>query len=206
MFRLAAATADRFFPSTFPKSFVIIMVGLDGAGKTSLLNRVHRRELPMGVLPATIPTIGMNVETIPYGRHRVEIQDFGGQDKIRPCWRPYYWNAHAFIFAVDAAAPARFPEAKAELHRMYEQTGEQGYPLLILANKMDLPGAADLPTIATALGFDPESLGRVGRRPTAMKGVSAMSGAGMDEMLQWFVDNVSHELIVQFIRPQSGRW
>ncbi|KAJ7698890.1 ADP-ribosylation factor family-domain-containing protein [Mycena rosella] len=205
MFKLAVTAADRLFPSSmFPKSFMIIIVGLDGAGTTSMLNRLHRRELPMGVLPATIPTIANNTETIPYGRHRVKIQELGGMDKIRPLWRSHYWNAHAFIFVLDAAAPDRFPEAKEELDRVYYDLGKDEYveyPFLIVANKMDLPGAADLATIAKALGINLETLGR-GGRTVAMKGVSAMSGEGLDEVLQWFVDNVSHELIVQHIHYQ----
>ncbi|KAJ6534692.1 small ARF-related GTPase [Mycena vulgaris] len=192
----AAAGADRLFPSEMlPKSFEIVMVGLDGAGTTSLLNRLHRRELPLGVLPATVQTIGSGLETIPYGRHSITVWEFGGMYKIRPLWRRYYWNAHAFAFAVDAAASARFADAKEELHRMSDDMGD-ARPLLVLANKMDLAGALDLGAIAAAL--DIEGLAR--RRPeriVALKGVSAMTGEGVDDALQWFVVNVSHELIVQ---------
>ncbi|KAJ7491881.1 ADP-ribosylation factor family-domain-containing protein [Mycena latifolia] len=199
MFASAAAAADRLLPPTLlPKSFEIIMVGLDGAGKTSLLNRLHRTELPAGVLPATIPTIGSNIETVTHGRHSIKIWEFGGIEKIRPLWRRYYWNAHAFVFLLDAATPARFAEAKAELQLMLAETTERAgaYPLLVLANKTDLTGSADLSAISEALGLAVLDSARSGRA-VALKGVSAMTGAGTEEALQWFVENVSHEQIVR---------
>jgi signal recognition particle receptor subunit beta len=69
---------------------------------------------------------------------------------------PDYWNAYAFVFVVDATAPDRFPEAKEELFYLHNdgQTQAESHPLLVLANKMDLPGAADLRTISAALGVD----------------------------------------------------
>jgi signal recognition particle receptor subunit beta len=84
-----------------------------------------------------------------------------------------FWNAHAFIFALDAAAPARFAEAKEELYRMYEGT-DAVHPLLVLANKMDLPGAADMATISTALDIDGLARGR-SPRTVALKVCKSLS-------------------------------
>ncbi|KAJ6620556.1 adp-ribosylation factor [Mycena sp. CBHHK59/15] len=180
----AKTSVNQLFPSALlPKSFEIIMVGLDDAGKTSIVNRLHRRELPGGVLPQTIPTIGCTIETIPYGRNSVTIWEFGGLDKIRPLWRRYYWNGHAFIFALNAAAPERFSEAREELLRMHNEISHE-HPLLVLANKMDLHEAVDLLTVSQAL--DVERLSKSGRK-IALKGVSAMSNVGLDEAMQWRV-------------------
>ncbi|KAJ6581861.1 ADP-ribosylation factor family-domain-containing protein [Mycena capillaripes] len=186
-----AAGADRLAGSMLPKSFVLIMIGLDDAGKTSLVNRLKRRDLPAGMLPATITTIASTTETISYGRHSVTVQEIGGSNKIRPLWRCYFWHAHGFVFTLDAAAPARFPEAKEELQRMWEEIGDM-HPALVLANKVDLPGAVELGEIEEALGV--AALAGSGRR-IALKGISAMSGEGIDEALEWFVENISHHLI-----------
>ncbi|KAF7356370.1 hypothetical protein MVEN_00969400 [Mycena venus] len=193
------------------KTFELVMVGLDDAGKTSLVNRLKRRELPRGVLPATITTIGASflslasvlfkginwigstIETISYGRHSVTIWEFGGLDKVRPLWRRYFWHAHAFVFLVDAAAPARFPEAKEELTRMWEGTSDT-HPVLVLANKIDLAGAVELSVIEEALGV-PE-LAKSGRT-IGVKGVSALTGEGLNEALGWFVENISHQFIAE---------
>ncbi|KAJ7087711.1 ADP-ribosylation factor [Mycena crocata] len=187
----AATGADLLFPSTIPKAFVITMVGLDGAGKTKLLMRLKHRKLPAGVLPLTIPTIGSNVETIPFGRHTITVWDFGGLDRIRPLWRRFFWHAHAFVFVVDASMPMRFAEARQELRYLCEETDAAACPVLVLANKIDSVDDLDLPALALALNMD--ALGRT----ITVKGVSAFTGDGLDEALEWVATNVSHEHIAR---------
>ena len=65
----------------------ILMVGLDAAGKTTILYK-----LKLGEVVTTIPTIGFNVETVEYKNINFTVWDVGGQDKIRPLWRHYYQN------------------------------------------------------------------------------------------------------------------
>ena len=68
----------------------ILMVGLDAAGKTTILYK-----LKLGEVVTTIPTIGFNVETVEYKNISFTVWDVGGQDKIRPLWRHYYQNTQA---------------------------------------------------------------------------------------------------------------
>ncbi|KAJ7017710.1 ADP-ribosylation factor family-domain-containing protein [Mycena alexandri] len=187
--RAAESGADLVLGNTLPKTFEIVMIGLDDAGKTSLVNRFKRRDLP---LPATVTTIGTTIKTIRFGRHRITVLELGGADKIRPLWRRFFWNGHAFIFLVDASAPERFSEAKEELGRMWGEISKK-HPILILANKMDLKGAVGLDEVAEALGVGGLATGRT----VAVKGVSAMTGKGPEEVLKWFVENVSHQLIAE---------
>lgn len=63
------------------------MVGLDAAGKTTILYK-----LKLGEIVTTIPTIGFNVETVEYKNINFTVWDVGGQDKIRPLWRHYFQN------------------------------------------------------------------------------------------------------------------
>ncbi|PWA57914.1 hypothetical protein CTI12_AA405170 [Artemisia annua] len=65
----------------------ILMVGLDAAGKTTILYK-----LKLGEIITTIPTIGFNVETVEYKNISFTVWDVGGQDKIRPLWRHYFQN------------------------------------------------------------------------------------------------------------------
>ena len=60
----------------------IVMVGLDAAGKTTILY-----QLKLGEIVTTIPTIGFNVETVNYKNIQFICWDIGGKDKIRPLWR-----------------------------------------------------------------------------------------------------------------------
>jgi ADP-ribosylation factor 1/2 len=108
----------------------IVMVGLDAAGKTTILYK-----LKLGDKVITIPTIGFNVETVEYKNINFTVWDIGGQDKIRPLWRYYYANTQAVIFVVDCNDRDRLPEAREELHRMLSEHALKDSILLVFANK-----------------------------------------------------------------------
>ena len=108
----------------------IVMVGLDAAGKTTVLYK-----LKLGERVVTVPTIGFNVETLEYKNINFTVWDIGGQDKIRPLWRYYYQNTQAIIFVVDCNDRDRLTEARDELHRMLCEDALRDAILLVLANK-----------------------------------------------------------------------
>ena len=80
----------------------ILILGLDGAGKTTILYR-----LQVGDVVTTIPTIGFNVETVTYKKLKFQVWDLGGQASIRPYWRCYYANTDAVIYVVDSQVRVR---------------------------------------------------------------------------------------------------
>merc|ERR1712193_601838 len=94
----------------------ILMVGLDAAGKTTILYK-----LKLGEVVTTIPTIGFNVETVEYKNIRFTVWDVGGQDKIRPLWRYYYQGTQGLIFVVDSNDRDRVEDAREELKKMLEE-------------------------------------------------------------------------------------
>merc|ERR1711995_76193 len=118
------------------KEMRILMVGLDAAGKTTILYK-----LKLGEIVTTIPTIGFNVETVEYKNISFTVWDVGGQDKIRPLWRHYYQNTQGVIFVVDSNDRDRVGEARDELHRMLNEDELTRAPVLVLANKQDMPNA-----------------------------------------------------------------
>ena len=77
------------------KDVRILMVGLDAAGKTTILYK-----LKLGEIVTTIPTIGFNVETVEYKNISFTVWDVGGQDKVRAASR-------AISRRVSRAAPPR---------------------------------------------------------------------------------------------------
>lgn len=92
----------------------ILLIGLDYAGKTTLLERLKTTygKIP-GIPPDRIPpTIGMNLARLFYQGHQIIIWDLGGQLKMRSLWEKYYEEAHAIVFLVDSADTARLEEAK----------------------------------------------------------------------------------------------
>merc|ERR1712168_37261 len=104
------------------KEMRILMVGLDAAGKTTILYK-----LKLGEIVTTIPTIGFNVETV--------------EDKNRPLWRHYFQNTQGLIFVVDSNDRERAAEAKDELTKMLQEDELKDAVLLVFANKQDLPNA-----------------------------------------------------------------
>ena len=126
----------------------ILMVGLDAAGKTTILYK-----LKLGEVVTTIPTIGFNVESVEYKNISFTVWDVGGQDKIRPLWRHYYQNTQGIIFVVDSNDRERVGDARAELERMLGEPELNDAILLVFANKQDLPKAMPVPEVTEKLGL-----------------------------------------------------
>ncbi|OZJ05758.1 ADP-ribosylation factor [Bifiguratus adelaidae] len=124
----------------------ILMVGLDAAGKTTILYK-----LKLGEIVTTIPTIGFNVETVEYKNISFTVWDVGGQDKIRPLWRHYFQNTQGIIFVVDSNDRDRISEARDELTRMLNEDELRDALLLVFANKQDLPNAMNAAEITDKL-------------------------------------------------------
>ncbi|XP_051865311.1 ADP-ribosylation factor 3a isoform X4 [Pristis pectinata] len=112
------------------KEMRILMVGLDAAGKTTILYKFK-----LGEIVTTIPTIGFNVETVEYRNISFTVWDVGGQDKIRPLWRHYFQNTQGLIFVVDSNDGERVTEAREELMRKLAEDELREAVLLVLANK-----------------------------------------------------------------------
>merc|ERR1719491_1451441 len=96
--------------SSKQKDMRILMVGLDAAGKTTILYK-----LKLGEVVTTIPNIGFNVEEVQYKNINFTVWDVGGQDKIRKLWRHYYQNTQGLIFVVDSNDRDRIQDAREKM-------------------------------------------------------------------------------------------
>jgi len=159
----------------------ILMVGLDAAGKTTILYK-----LKLGEVVTTIPTIGFNVETVEYKNISFTVWDVGGQDKIRPLWRHYYQNTQGIIFVVDCNDRERVGEAKDELNRMLSEDELRDAVLLVLSNKSDLPQAMAAAETADKLG-----LHALRNRQWFIQATCATNGEGLYEGLDWLSNTIS---------------
>ncbi|KAJ8634659.1 hypothetical protein MRB53_008926 [Persea americana] len=153
----------------------ILVLGLDNAGKTTILYR-----LQMGEVVSTIPTIGFNVETVQYNNIKFQVWDLGGQTSIRPYWRCYFPNTQAIIYVIDSSDTDRLVIAKDEFHAILEEEELKGAVVLIFANKQDLPGALDDAAVTEAL-----ELHKIKSRQWAIFRTSAIKGEGLFEGLDW---------------------
>jgi small GTP-binding protein len=160
----------------------ILMVGLDAAGKTTILYK-----LKLGEVVNTIPTIGFNVETVEYKNISFNVWDVGGQDKIRLLWRHYYTNTQGLIYVVDSNDRERIEENREELHKMLAEEELREAVLLVFANKQDLPGALTCPEITDKLG-----LHTIRGRTWFIQSTCAVRGDGLYEGLDWLSKSVTN--------------
>eukprot|EP01119_Soliformovum_irregulare_P016686 TRINITY_DN486_c0_g1_i4.p1 TRINITY_DN486_c0_g1~~TRINITY_DN486_c0_g1_i4.p1 ORF type:complete len:181 (-),score=60.61 TRINITY_DN486_c0_g1_i4:56-598(-) len=163
------------------KDMRILMVGLDAAGKTTILYK-----LKLGEIVTTIPTIGFNVETVEYKNINFTVWDVGGQDKIRPLWRHYFQNTQGIIFVVDSNDRERVTEAAEELGKMINEDELRDAVVLVFANKQDLPNAMSVAEVTDKLG-----LHSLRNRKWYIQSTCATSGDGLYEGLDWLSNTLS---------------
>merc|ERR1711935_759159 len=162
------------------KEMRVLMVGLDNAGKTTILYK-----LKLGEVVTTIPTIGFNVEAVEFENINFTVWDVGGQDKIRPLWRHYFQNTQAIIFVVDSNDKDRIAEAREELTRMLNEDELRDALLLVFANKQDLPQAMPAVEITDKL-----NLHQLRHRTWYIVQTCATTGDGLMEGLEWLSSNL----------------
>ncbi|KAH9611671.1 hypothetical protein KSS87_003025 [Heliosperma pusillum] len=173
------------------KEMRILMVGLDAAGKTTILYK-----LKLGEVVTTIPTIGFNVETVDYKNVSFTVWDVGGQDKIRPLWRFYFQNTQGLIFVIDSNDKDRVIEARDELHRMLNEDELKDATLLVFANKQDLPNSMTVAEITDKLG-----LHSLRQRRWYIQSACATSGEGLYEGLDWLSSSISTKARIPSYSP-----
>ncbi|VAI38808.1 unnamed protein product [Triticum turgidum subsp. durum] len=163
-------TFTKLFSRLFAKKEMrILMVGLDAAGKTTILYK-------------------LNVETVEYKNISFTVWDVGGQDKIRPLWRHYFQNTQGLIFVVDSNDRDRVVEARDELHRMLNEDELRDAVLLVFANKQDLPNAMNAAEITDKLG-----LHSLRQRHWYIQSTCATTGEGLYEGLDWLSSNIANK-------------
>uniref|UniRef100_A0A8C2DDR6 ADP-ribosylation factor n=1 Tax=Cyprinus carpio TaxID=7962 RepID=A0A8C2DDR6_CYPCA len=163
------------------KEIRLLMVGLDAAGKTTVLYK-----LKLGEVVTTIPTIGFNVETVEYKNISFAVWDVGGQSKIRGLWKYYYQHTEGLIFVVDSSDHDRIETAAEELNAMLEEDEMRDAVLLVLANKQDLPKAMPVHELTDRLG-----LHTLRGRQWFVQATCAVQGSGLYEGLDWLSDQLS---------------
>jgi ADP-ribosylation factor-like protein 8 len=166
----------------FKQEMEITLVGLQSAGKTTLLAAITG-----GVEAAekdTIPTIGLNTRKVTKGSVSIKLWDIGGQPRFRSMWERYCRGVGAIVFVVDAADASNLGMSKQCLHDLLAKPSLAAIPLLVLANKMDLPGAKDDRAISQAL-----ELNTVRERPVGVLPISAKHCTNVDAVLNWLSQN-----------------
>lgn len=148
----------------------ILMLGLDAAGKTTILYKLKLNETV-----STIPTIGFNVETVsPTKDVSFTVWDIGGQTRIRNLWKYYYQNTSGVLFVVDSSDVSRLPEVNEQLWEILKSDELRSVPLQVIANKQDLPNAVKPSELIDRL-----QLRELKGRSWQVQGTSGTTGEGI---------------------------
>ncbi|KAJ3303768.1 ADP-ribosylation factor protein 3 [Kappamyces sp. JEL0829] len=135
------------------EQYFVMIIGLDNAGKTTLLERIKVLFTnAKGLRPDQIaPTVGLNVGKVNALGSRLNFWDLGGQKQLLSIWSKYYEDCHGIVFVVDSSDMQRIDECKTVLGTMgcrltpeqvIQNDATQDVPVLMLANKQDVPGRA----------------------------------------------------------------
>ncbi|KAF3652654.1 ADP-ribosylation factor-like protein 5 [Capsicum annuum] len=162
------------------KEYKIIVVGLDNAGKTTTLYKLH-----LGEVVTTNPTDGNNVEELVYKNIQFEVWDLGGQERLRTSWATYYRGTHAVIVVIDSSDRARISTMKDELFRLLPHEDLANAVVLVFANKQDLKDAMTPAEITDAL-----SLHSIKNHDWHIQACSALTGDGLYDGLGWIAQKV----------------
>eukprot|EP01116_Phalansterium_solitarium_P010108 TRINITY_DN24564_c0_g1_i1.p1 TRINITY_DN24564_c0_g1~~TRINITY_DN24564_c0_g1_i1.p1 ORF type:complete len:219 (-),score=45.05 TRINITY_DN24564_c0_g1_i1:142-798(-) len=122
----------------------VCILGLDGAGKTSLLNDIRRKFGLRFQDPTEItPTVyGQNASKVDYEHFSLQVWDLGGQKKNRDVWNLYYDDTDLLIWVINAADKERVTSSLYALAAVLQDERMRYVPVCVVAGKQDLPGAA----------------------------------------------------------------
>lgn len=167
-----------------------MLVGLDGAGKSTLLQAILGEPFEK-----TMPTFGFNNASTSRDGFDVDLFDLGGGKRIRGIWKAYTADVHGCVFVVDAADEARFSESREVFAETLRDPHLSGKPVLVCANKQDLPGAKTVAEVAEALGLATlqNDRHRVVPCVAAREDARAEPDASVDVGMRWMMERVGED-------------
>lgn len=161
-------------------NFKIIILGIQNAGKTTILYR-----LALGQLVKTTPTIGSNVEEISYNNVKFQAWDVGGQESSRQVWDVYFINSDAIVYVIDCNDFDNAEDSKTQFYKLLSNEALKNAVILIFANKQDLPTAKKVEDVVLFYELD-----TVKDHVWHIQPCSGKTGDGLVEGMKWLSDQL----------------
>ncbi|VFQ88124.1 unnamed protein product [Cuscuta campestris] len=162
----------------FKHEMELSLVGLQNAGKTSLVNSISNG----GYSEDMIPTVGFNMRKVTKGNVTIKLWDLGGQRRFRTMWERYCRGVSAIIYVVDAADRDSVPISRTELHDLLSKPSLSNIPLLVLGNKIDKSEALSKPSLTDQLGLD-----AIKDREVCCYMISCRDSVNIDMVIDWLI-------------------
>ncbi|KAA3457681.1 ADP-ribosylation factor-like protein 8A isoform X2 [Gossypium australe] len=190
----------------FKQEMELSLIGLQNAGKTSLVNVVAVSKLEFvnvvaaykgliksdlerflsyptgGYSEDMIPTVGFNMRKVTKGNVTIKLWDLGGQPRFRSMWERYCRAVSAIVYVVDAADPDNLSISRSELHDLLSKPSLSGIPLLLLGNKIDKPEALSKQALTEDMG-----LKSITDREVCCFMISCKNSTNIDSVIDWLI-------------------
>lgn len=182
--------------------YSVLILGLDNAGKTTFLEAAKTTFTKgyRGVNPSKITaTVGLNIGSIQADGVELNFWDLGGQEELQALWDKYYAEAHAVIYTIDSNDRDRIQESKKTFDAMISNENLTGVPLLVLANKQDLPECMGVREVKPIFQ---DNVDNIGSRECMVLPTSGLTGDGVQEGIEWLVQCIKRNVLD---RPPKGQ-
>ena len=113
----------------------VLFIGLDGAGKTSIITKL--KELKDGELKEIYPTPFIECSHITYNNKIINCVEVSGLKRYRKVWKNFYNEVDGIIFVIDGTDVGRMKVVK-ELTQDLDKNLDKIIPVVFMVNKQDI--------------------------------------------------------------------